>query len=51
MVFGFLYYWIINFNNEKLLILWVNDIARNVARELKNECSYGFKSKDLLLKT
>jgi len=41
--FGFLYYWMLNLNKEKLLILGVNDIARNVARELKNGCGYRFE--------
>ena len=39
----FLYYRMLNLNKEKLLILGVNDIARNVARELKNGCGYRFE--------
>ena len=41
--FRFLYYWAININKEKVLILGVNDIARDIAQELKNGCGHGFE--------
>jgi len=41
--FRFLYYWAININKEKVLILGINDIARNIAKELTNGSNHGFE--------
>src|SRR5690349_17947664 len=43
LFFRYLYYFTININKEKVLILGANDIARSVARELKNGCSRRFE--------
>jgi sugar transferase (PEP-CTERM system associated) len=42
------YYWIININKEKLIILGVNNIARNIAQELADGSSHGFEVQGLI---
>src|SRR5713101_143653 len=46
--FRFLYYWAINNSKEKVIILGVNDIARNIAQELANGSSHGFEVQGLI---
>src|SRR5262245_28321829 len=46
--FRFLYYWVINISKEKLIILGVNDIARNIAQELADGSSHGFEVQGLI---
>src|SRR5262245_32492991 len=46
--FRFLYYWVINISKEKLIILGVNDIARNIAQELADVGSNGFEVQGLI---
>ena len=46
--FRFLYYWAINISKEKIIILGVNDIARNIAQELTNGSSHGFEVQGLI---
>lgn len=41
--FRFFYYWAININKEKVLILGINDIARNIAKELTSGNNHGFE--------
>src|SRR5215813_4434009 len=46
--FRFLYYWAINISKEKIIILGVNDIARNIAQELADGSSHGFEVQGLI---
>ena len=46
--FRFIYYWAININKEKVIILGVNDIARNIAQELANGSNHGFEVQGLI---
>src|SRR3989454_2594445 len=46
--FRFLYYWAINNSKEKVIILGVNDIARNIAQELAEGSSHGFEVQGLI---
>ena len=46
--FRFLYYWAINNSKEKVIILGVNDIARNIAQELAEESGHGFEVQGLI---
>jgi len=46
--FRFLYYLAINISKEKIIILGVNDIARNIAQELANGSSHGFEVQGLI---
>src|SRR5438093_3299370 len=46
--FRFFYYWAINISKEKVIILGVNDIARNIAQELAHRSSHGFEVQGLI---
>jgi len=46
--FRFIYYWAIKISKEKVIILGVNDIARNIAQELANGSSHGFEVQGLI---
>jgi FlaA1/EpsC-like NDP-sugar epimerase len=46
--FRFFYYWVINISKQKLIILGVNDIARNIAQELADGSSHGFEVQGLI---
>jgi sugar transferase (PEP-CTERM system associated) len=46
--FRSLYYWAINISKDKIIILGVNDIARNIAHELADGSSHGFEVQGLI---
>ncbi|HYV52570.1 MAG TPA: TIGR03013 family XrtA/PEP-CTERM system glycosyltransferase [Candidatus Eisenbacteria bacterium] len=46
--FRLLYYWAINFSKEKVIILGMNDIARNIAQELDSGNNHGFEVQGLI---
>jgi sugar transferase (PEP-CTERM system associated) len=46
--FRSLYYWAINISKDKIIILGVNDIARNIAQELADGSSHGFEVQGLI---
>jgi len=46
--FRFIYYWAININKEKIIILGMNEIARNIAQELDSGSSHGFEVQGLI---
>src|SRR5262245_7272979 len=46
--FRLLYYWAINFSKEKVIILGMNDIARNIAQELDSGSNHGFEVQGLI---
>jgi len=46
--FRLLYYWAINISKEKVIILGVNDIARNITQELADGNSHGFELQGLI---
>jgi len=48
MCFRLLYYWAINISKEKIIILGVNDIARNIAHELAPGSRHGFEVQGLI---
>ena len=46
--FRLFYYWVINISKEKIIILGVNDIARNITQELADGSSHGFEVQGLI---
>jgi sugar transferase (PEP-CTERM system associated) len=48
ILFRFFYYWVINISKERVVILGVNDIARNIAQELANGNRHGFEVQGLI---
>src|SRR5437016_5099983 len=50
VIIGFrcLYYWAINISKEKIIILGVNAIARNIANEVAQGSSHGFEVQGLI---
>ena len=46
--FRFIYYLAINISKEKVIIIGVNDIARNITQELSNENNHGFEVQGLI---